>query len=52
MGFQKEELARTVVEIFDLPMTWQEFDKISHIELDKSFRNCNLMPGELLLDLI
>lgn len=46
MGFQKEDLAKKIVEIFDLPMTWQEFDEIAHRELNKSFRNCNLMPGE------
>lgn len=45
MGFQKEELARTIIKVFDLPMTWQEYDEMAHAELNKLFPNCQLMPG-------
>lgn len=49
MGFQKEDLARKVVEIFDLPMTWKKYDEMAHAELNKMFVHCNLMPGESVL---
>lgn len=45
MGQQSKELARSIVEALDLPMTVEEFMNESRIIFEKLFPQCQVMPG-------
>lgn len=47
MGLQKEAVSRKIVEIYDLPLTWQEYADLAQVQIELLMKNCHLMPGML-----
>lgn len=45
MGLQKEDVSRKIVELYDLPLTWEEYADLAQIEIENLMKNCHLMPG-------
>lgn len=45
MGLQKEAVSKKVVEIYDLPLTWEEYAELAQEQVENLMRNCHLMPG-------
>lgn len=48
MGLQKEAVSRKIVEIYDLPLTWQAYADLAQSEIEVLMKNCLLMPGMIL----
>lgn len=48
MGLQKEAVSRKIVELYDLPLTWEEYADLAQLEIEKLMRDCHLMPGKTL----
>jgi len=46
MGLQKEDVSKRIVEIYDLPITWEEYADLAQERIELVMRNCSLMPGE------
>lgn len=46
MGLQREEVAKRITEIYNLPITWQEYLEQSHAECVRLMINSPLLPGE------
>lgn len=47
LGRQREDVAKSIIEIYNLPITWQHYVKLAQ-EYSKVFmENCALMPGWL-----
>lgn len=47
MGLQKEPVARKIVEIYDLPITWEEYADLAQTQIDTLMKDSRLMPGML-----
>lgn len=47
MGLQKEAVSKKIVEIYDLPLTWQEYADLAQAQIEDLMKNCCLMPGML-----
>lgn len=47
MGLQKEAVSRKIVEIYDLPITWEEYAEKAQERIEIVMRNCSLMPGKV-----
>lgn len=47
MGLQKEAVSREIVEIYDLPLTWQEYADLAQAQIEMLMKNCHLMPGKI-----
>lgn len=45
MGLQTEEVSRRIVEIYDLPLTWEEYATLAYQEIDILMRNCEKCEG-------
>lgn len=45
MGLQKEAVSKKIVEIYDLPLTWQEYAELAQVQIELLMKNCRLMPG-------
>ena len=45
MGLQKEAVSKRIVEIYDLPLTWQEYADLAQAQIEVLMKNCRLMPG-------
>lgn len=45
MGLQREPVSRKIVEIYDLPLTWEEYADLAAAQTDVLMKNCHLMPG-------
>lgn len=45
MGLQRENFSKKIVEIYELPMTWQEYSELVQIEIDLLMEDCQLCPG-------
>lgn len=45
MGLQKEAVSRKIVELYDIPLTWEEYAELAQVQIEKLMRNCHLMPG-------
>lgn len=45
MGRQAEETARTIVETYDLPLTWQEFNAKCKELAQEMMASVELLPG-------
>jgi pseudouridine 5'-phosphatase len=46
MGLQKEAVSRKIVEIYDLPITWEEYAELAQAQIEVLMKNCQLMPGK------
>lgn len=46
MGLQREEVAKRIVEIYELPITWEEYLEQSHAECIRLMKDSNLLPGK------
>ncbi|CRL06017.1 CLUMA_CG018983, isoform A [Clunio marinus] len=44
MGLQKEDVSKKIVEIFDLPITWEEYAELAQAQIEDLMKNCRLMP--------
>lgn len=49
MGLQKEAVSRKIVEIYDLPLTWEEYADLAQAQIEVLMKNCRLMPGMIWL---
>lgn len=47
MGSTRFEGANLIVDKLELPITWEEYDRLVHEEYDVVLRNADLFPGEL-----
>lgn len=47
MGLQKEAVSKKIVEIYSLPLTWQEYADLAQAQIEVLMKNCRLMPGML-----
>lgn len=45
MGLQTEAVARKIVELFDLPLTWQEYAELAKEQITLLMPKCRIMPG-------
>lgn len=45
MGLQRDEVAKMIVEIYDLPITWQEYVNAAIIQQDILMKTAQLLPG-------
>lgn len=45
MGLQKEAVSRKIVELYDVPLTWQEYAELAQAQMEVIMKNCHLMPG-------
>jgi len=45
MGLQKEAVSRKIVELYNLPLTWQEYAELASEQIEVVMKNCRLMPG-------
>lgn len=45
MGLQKEAVSRKIVEIYDLPLSWEEYADLASVQIEVLMKNCHLMPG-------
>ncbi|CAO1372214.1 unnamed protein product [Diamesa tonsa] len=45
MGLQRENFSKKIVEIYELPMTWQEYSELVQIQIDLLMEDCQLCPG-------
>lgn len=46
MGLQKEAVSKRIVEIYDVPLTWQEYADLAQAQIEVLMKNCLLMPGK------
>lgn len=46
MGLQKEDVSRRIVELYDLPLTWEEYADLAQVQIEKLMKNCKLMEGK------
>lgn len=46
MGLQREEVSKKIVELYDLPMTWEEYGALVDVQIELLMKNCKLCPGE------
>lgn len=49
MGLQKEAVSRKIVELYNLPLTWQEYADLAQAQIEVLMKNCRLMPGMIWL---
>lgn len=47
MGLQRDEVAKMIVEIYELPITWQEYVDAAIIQQDILMKTAELLPGKL-----
>lgn len=47
MGLQREEVAKRITEIYNLPITWEEYLEQSYAECVRLMSDSPLLPGEL-----
>lgn len=47
MGLQKEEVSKRIVELYDLPLTWEEYADMAQEQIETLMKNCRLMPGKI-----
>lgn len=47
MGLQKEDVSKKIVEIYDLPITWEEYADMAMERIESFMQNCSLLPGEM-----
>lgn len=47
MGLQKEDVSKKIVELYDLPITWQEYADMAQERIEIVMRNCSIMSGEI-----
>jgi pseudouridine 5'-phosphatase len=47
MGLQKEAVSKKIIEIFDLPLTWEEYADLAQAQIEVLMKNCRLMPGTM-----
>lgn len=45
MGLQREDVSKKIVEIYDLPITWEEYADLVMEQIELLMLNCNLCPG-------
>lgn len=45
MGLQREEVAKKIVKLYKLPLTWQQYADEAQREAMIYMRNCRIMPG-------
>jgi pseudouridine-5'-monophosphatase len=45
MGLQREEVSKRIVELYDLPMTWEEYMELAQEQIEILMRDCKLCPG-------
>lgn len=46
MGLHRSDASKYIVETFDLPLTWQEYDSTIHQEYKVVLANPNMFPGK------
>lgn len=46
MGLQKEAVSKKIVEIYDLPITWEEYADLAQAQIEVLMKNCRMMPGK------
>lgn len=47
MGLQREEVAKRLCDIYDLPITPEEYMDLAQIQIENIMKDCNLLPGKL-----
>lgn len=45
LGLQKEDVAKMMVEIYDLPLTGEKYSQLAQEHAAVIMKNCHLMPG-------
>ncbi|XP_063696108.1 probable pseudouridine-5'-phosphatase [Culicoides brevitarsis] len=45
MGLQREEVSKRIVEIYDIPLTWEEYMHRQQEQIEILMQNAQLMPG-------
>lgn len=45
MGLQREDVSKKIVEIYDLPITWEEYADLVLEQIQLLMLNCNVCPG-------
>lgn len=46
MGLQREEVSKKIVELYELPMTWEEYGVLVDEQIELLMRDCKLCAGE------
>lgn len=46
MGLHRNEVAKKIVEIYDLPITWEQYITESHELLCALMKDADLLPGK------
>lgn len=45
MGLQRDDVSKKIVEIYNLPITWQEYADLVQVQIESLMKNCKLCPG-------
>uniref|UniRef100_A0A336MLB5 CSON002811 protein n=1 Tax=Culicoides sonorensis TaxID=179676 RepID=A0A336MLB5_CULSO len=45
MGLQREEVSKRIVEIYDIPLTWEEYMNRQQEQIEILMQNAQLLPG-------
>lgn len=45
MGLQREDVSKRIVEIYDLPITWEEYADLVLEQIQLLMLNCNVCQG-------
>lgn len=47
MGLQKEDVSKKIVELYDLPVSWEEYADMAMERIEIVMQNCSIMSGEM-----
>jgi len=46
MGLQTEQVSRKIVDIYDIPITWEEYAALAREQIELLMKNCEKCSGE------
>lgn len=47
MGLQTEQVSRKIVDIYDIPITWEEYAALARDQIEILMKNCEKCSGKL-----
>lgn len=45
MGLQREEVSKKIVDIYEIPLTWEEYMDRQQAQIEVLMQNAQLLPG-------
>lgn len=45
MGLQREEVSKKIVDIYEIPLTWEEYMNRQQEQIEVLMQNAQLLPG-------